>query len=110
MDEKVYWIWLQQALKYGSHKVRVINLLYGSVKDFHDAGEREWRLCGWFNNKEIDALNFFNIKRANTIVTMCNELGFDVLTLSDENYPEPAQKHFQPSLRIVHKRKTPENR
>lgn len=88
MNEKVYWIWLQQALKYGSHKVRIIRHYYKNIKDFHSAGEREWRLCGCFSNREIESLNNFTLEQAQMIEKRACELGYEILTLSDENYPE----------------------
>ena len=71
MDEKVYWIWLQQALKYGNYKVKNIRDFYDSMKDFYNDGERNWRLCGIFNNSDIELLNSCSIEDARIIFEKC---------------------------------------
>ncbi len=88
MDEKIYWIWLQQALRYGSHKVKIIKHYYKNIKDFHNAGEREWRLCGCFSNREIESLLSFTLEKSELIKNKSLELGYEILTLADKEYPE----------------------
>lgn len=88
MNNKIYWIWLQNALKYGSHKVRAINLLYEDIRKFYNAGEREWRLCGCFTNKEISSLLGSTVQKAIVILDRSVSLGYQIITLDDKEYPE----------------------
>ncbi len=86
-DDKLYWIWLQQALDYGSRKVSAVRDFYNSIKDFFEAGEKEWRLSGLFNNKEINSLCSTHLRTAYDILENCNRLSYQVLTFKDSEYP-----------------------
>lgn len=88
MDEKVYWIWLQEALRYGSHKVKIIKHYYKSIKDFYDAGEREWHICGCFTKRELESFTGFTLAQAQSVEKRACELGYEILTLTDKDYPE----------------------
>lgn len=96
MDDRVYWIWLQQVLKYGSNKIRTINLIYDSVEDFYAAGPSNWKLCGCFTPKEIDVMKNTNIEKAYSIIDRCCQLGQDIIVMSDERYPERLKQIANP--------------
>ena len=87
MDNVVYWVWLQQALRQGSCKVKIINHFYKNIKDFYDGKEREWRLCGCFTNKEICDLCASSYEEAEKTVKLSEKLGYKIVTISDEEYP-----------------------
>lgn len=87
MDNTVYWIWLQQALKPGSSKVKIINHFYKNIKDFYDGKEREWRLCGCFTNKEISALCDSSLEEAEKTFILSQNLGYKIICICDEEYP-----------------------
>lgn len=87
MDNTVYWIWLQQALKPGSSKVKIINHFYKNTKDFYDGKEREWRLCGCFTNKEISALCDSSLEEAEKTFRLSQNLGYKIICICDEEYP-----------------------
>ena len=89
IDKRVYWIWLQQALKYGNYKIKNICDIYkNDIESFFKDGERNWRLCGFFTNNDIHALNSSSISEAQSIFDQCYRLSYDVVTPSDELYPE----------------------
>ena len=88
IDNAIYWIWLQQVLKYGSHKIRTVNLMYNDIKDFYNAGVNEWILCGCFTKKELNNLNSIKIEDVKIIVDKCKMLGYDIICYSDKKYPE----------------------
>ncbi len=96
MDEKIYWIWLQEALRYGSHKAKTVKHYYKSIKDFYNAGEREWRLCGCFSNREIGSLNNITLEKAQRIFEKSNNLGYKILTLSGKEYPKLLENIVNP--------------
>ena len=96
MNNKIYWIWLQNALKYGNHKVRVINLLYDNIQEFYSAGEKEWRLCGCFTNKEISSLLGSTIQKAAIVLDRSITLGYQIITLDDKEYPQKLKNIANP--------------
>lgn len=83
-----YWIWLQNSLKYGNNKVRTVRLLYNNIKDFYNAGEMGWRLCGCFTIKEIENLKNNTLEAAESIIEKCIKLNYDIITLDSEFYPK----------------------
>ena len=87
MDNTVYWVWLQQAIKQGSSKAKIINHFYENIKDFYDGKERELRLCGCFTNKEISALCESSLEEAEKTVRLSRNLGYKIVCICDEEYP-----------------------
>lgn len=88
MDERVYWIWLSEALYPGSRKIKEIYKAYKSAKKFYEMGEMEWRLFGMLTQKEINRLIDYDISEAEEILNKCAFLGIDIITLSEDLYPQ----------------------
>jgi len=88
MIEKIYCIWLQQALNYGNYKVKFIRQRYKKIEDFYNEREYGWRLCGCFTNNEIDALKTTSLGEGFKIFEECRRLGYRVITISDNDYPK----------------------
>lgn len=86
-DNIVYWVWLQQALKYKNQKIKYIINLYKDLERFYVSGEKEWRLAGVFNDKDIDDLKNFNLDEAKKIIEKCEKMGCEVIALDDEQFP-----------------------
>lgn len=98
MDEKIYWIWLQQALKYGNHKAKDILDFYDSIEEFYRSGEYGWRLCGFFSNSEINSMSSTSLEIAKDIYFKCQNLGYEILTLSDKNYSKLLYRITNPPI------------
>ena len=107
MDDRVYWIWLQQVLKYGSNKIRTINLIYDSAEDFYNSSELEWKMCGCFTPKEIENMSKYDISQAESILDKCVSLGYEVITIKDPRYPERLKNIFNPPCVLYVKGKLP---
>ena len=87
MNELIYSIWLQQALKYGNSKAQTISRIYESALEFYRAGEHDWRLCGCFSNREINNFKSTSLESAAAILERSKNLGFSIITIFDKNYP-----------------------
>lgn len=88
MNEKsVYWIWIQQALKYNNLKIKYVKKLYKDIEQFYIRGENEWRLLGIFTNKDIENLKSTGLEKAKIILNNCRKIGCEVVTLDDERFP-----------------------
>lgn len=88
MNEKaVYWIWLQQALRYNNLKIKYIMKLCKDIEKFYVLGENEWRLTGIFTNKDIGNLKNMSLEKAKIILDNCRQIGCDVLTIDDNRFP-----------------------
>ena len=88
MNEKIYWIWLQQALGI-SPSIRTDEILsyFGSAKALYFAGENEWRISGVFTPKQISRLMNQDLSKAQNIFDTCVKNNWQMVTPNDGNYP-----------------------
>lgn len=87
MHEK-YWIWLTNALGYNTPKQKRVFELYENIRNFYEGGEKEWRFCGIFTEREIESLKRTSLNASQKILSRCMELGYSVLTFDSAEYPE----------------------
>ena len=92
----IYWIWLQQALKHGNNRIENVRTSYDDIKEFYSAGEMGWRLCGCFTNSQIYSMSSFTLEEAEIILKKSYNLGYDVISIEDERYPELLQNIQNP--------------
>ena len=83
-----HWIALSQALGYDNPKIKQIAKTYPDVSAFLQGGEREWRLCGFLSALDLEKLAALDEKLADRILDRCAELGYSVISIDDETYPE----------------------
>ena len=88
MNDKLYWIWLQQTLGI-SVSVRTDEIVsyFGSARALYFAGETEWRLSGIFTPKQIAKLNNQDLTKAKNILETCVKNNWQTVTPDDGNYP-----------------------
>ena len=55
MNDKVYWVWLQQALGYGVNVDEIIGH-FGNAKNIYEATPVERALSGAFTKKQLEKL------------------------------------------------------
>lgn len=91
-----YWIWLQQSLGYGSHKINVIRRFYSSIVDFYNAGKHDWERCGCFTKRELEKLYENTLDETEEIIDRCELLGYNILTPDSEDYPIQLKEIYDP--------------
>ena len=91
-----YWIWLTLATGFNSPKQKRIYEAYDSILDFYNGGIYEWRLCGIFSEKELDALQNTKLADAENIIRECKRLSYDLLCIDDEAYPQKLRSIYSP--------------
>lgn len=88
MNDKIYWIWLQQALGISSSiRTDEIFSYYGSAKALYFAGENEWRLSGVFSPKQVSKLLNQDLSKAQNILDICAKNNWQTVTPNDGDYP-----------------------
>lgn len=83
-----YFIWLTMGLGFASPKILRLFSLYTDIKELYDGGERELRFCGIFTENEIAKLLKTDISKADVILEKIRELGYDVIDISEDSYPQ----------------------
>ena len=59
MDNRVYWIWLQNAFDAGSPKPVQLVRRIGSAEKLYQGGTRLWSSFSFVSDKELAALNAY---------------------------------------------------
>lgn len=96
MESIVYDVWLSQALPYGSAKIKIVKEMYGSIDNFYQGGEYEWRLCGHFTSKDILKLKNESLDSAKQNVSLAYKLGYKIIPLFDKDYPKLLEEIYNP--------------
>ena len=91
-----YFIRLSLALGYSTPKCKALLSIYPDIADFFNGGEREWRLSGVLNAKDIAALENTPIEKAYEVIARCNELGISIISLDDPGYPAKLKDIYDP--------------
>lgn len=63
MDNRVYWIWLQNAFGAGSPKPVQLVRRIGSAEKLYQSGTRLWSSFSFVSDKELAALNAYGADR-----------------------------------------------
>ena len=87
-ENALYWIWITNSLGYNNIKVKRLYELYDDIKLFYSGGIREWRFCGIFTENELRKLEKETLNKAEVIIEKCKKLGYSIISIDDEQYPE----------------------
>lgn len=87
MNDKAYWIWLQQALGY-SVRVDEIVGTFGHAKRVYEATNEERARSGAFTSSQLTKLRNTPLNVVDDIIESCRECRCRVLTPDDERYPK----------------------
>lgn len=86
MDDLVYWVWLQNAIGFGSVKVRSILSRFTDLSNFYREGVHFWTSLSLFSQKELSKL-CLPLENFSRIVDKCNHLRYSIITLFSNYYP-----------------------
>ncbi len=87
-DQTKYYIWLTLGIGIGSNKAIRVLAMYEDAKELYDDRDVELRFCGFFTKEEVNKLMNTDISEAEKIIEKCNELGYDIIDISEERYPQ----------------------
>lgn len=97
MDNRVYWIWLQQGFGEGSAKpFQLHSRVPGGVKAFYEGGPALWNTMEMISDKEARSLHSFSLSEAEALLQYCLTIGWQVITPECEKYPEALRNIFDP--------------
>lgn len=89
VDERVYWIWAQQAFKPGSRMpMRLAGQFPGGLCEFYEGGPRLWNSRRDLKDSETAVLRDFSLTEAEARLEYAQKVGWQVLTPQSSAYPE----------------------
>ena len=97
IDDVFYWIWMQNALGFGSVKVKTVLSRFHSVIDFYEAGLDFWVSLSTFSKKELIRLSE-PVEHFAEIYDRCKMLGYTIVTLESGEYPSLLKHINNPPL------------
>lgn len=90
MDNRAYWIWMQQAFGAGSPLPwRIHRSVPGGVEAFYQGGPRCGIPWGASGARRPQALFSFSLEEAQAQLEHALKVGWEVLTPACEEYPRP---------------------
>ena len=103
-----YWIWL--STRTGVSKPRRLELLrrFGSVQDIYHAGDDMLEDMEDLSEAERKALSDKDLKDAENILNECYELGIQLLTWQDAQYPERLRTIHDAPVLLYYKGRLPD--
>lgn len=87
MNNNRYWIWLSLVVGFDSKKIKILYNAYDDISQFYNGKEFEWRFFGRFTEKEISKMLSTPIEEADKIIRRCDELGYQIVAIDNERYP-----------------------
>ena len=89
LDNRAYWLWLQQGLGAGSRKLQPFLKRFGSPRLCFEAGIEAWRQWEKFSQKELERLVFYTPSYGDALLRYAQALDETVLTPEQWGYPRP---------------------
>ncbi len=109
VDERAYWIWLQQAFPPGSRKPFRLNSFYaGGVQEFYEGGARLWNGRRDLTDKETAALRDFSLSQAEARLEYAEKVHWSVIAPGCGNYPELLANIPDPPAVLYYKGELPD--
>jgi len=101
--DKLFWIWLAEALGCASKDFRRLISLYESPYELFHAEDAEIERIENLPKRTIRALTDKSLTRATEIFDRCEQLGIDVLPYGTPNYPEAFYDLKNPPILLYYK-------
>ena len=87
MSNPLYAVWLQQCIGYNCHKLKEMLEFFGSAEEIYSASSYERRESGFFTPNQIKRFSSYTLEDACVIIDKCDKLGYGILSIEDDDYP-----------------------
>ena len=108
MDERVYWIWMQNAFGAGSAKPMQLVRRMGSAEACFRGGIGLWSSFSFISDKELAALSAYGAQEAEAALEYCLRLGQQVFTPDTPGYPALLREIYNPPAALYVRGALPE--
>ena len=97
MNKTLCYIWLNLKDIPSDKKLKLINE-FGSIERVYFASAAEYRDCGFLSSENIVLLSAKDLSFAENDFKRCKELGINIITFGDNNYPDSLTRISDPPL------------
>lgn len=102
MNDKIYWIWLQQVLGFGAKTDEII-ATFTSAKEIYEASHEERYFTGVFTKRQLEKLASTSLDGAKKIMEDCEKCNCGILTPDDEFFPSELIKIRETPIVLYYK-------
>lgn len=95
MKNARYLIWLQLTVGVGK-AIKPILDYFGSAENLYNSNYLQRKVSPNVTDKMLDAMESTPIEKADEIIAVCKQNGWDIITVDDENYPNKLKEIFDP--------------
>ncbi|MEG0894353.1 MAG: DNA-processing protein DprA [Oscillospiraceae bacterium] len=96
--EKLYYIWLSLVFPNGSDKPNEIVMRFPSVEEFYNLSKDEMFKLPFLTAKDIISIKATSLERAKLVLKDCQDMGIEVVTYQDEEYPQRLKLIYGPPV------------
>ena len=96
MSELKYWLWLSSLAGVRARTKRLLLELFGGVREIYFAPRGSFASISGLTEQECAALENKSFDRAYRIMRSCDELGVDIKTIQDADYPRRLAAIYDP--------------
>lgn len=87
-DNTVYWLWLQRKLGIPTRQLSAVLDMDGGAREIYEStNDRLWK-SGRFSVQSLNSLGDRDLSPDEKVLQSCRELGYDILTPDQPEYPE----------------------
>jgi len=107
MSSLKYWLWLARHFRNSQSQAKALLEHFGSPEKIYTATTNDYLEVENIKAKEINLLLDKNFDEANKIQASCVEIGCQIITLNDSNYPERLRNIYDPPIVLYVKGQLP---
>ncbi len=104
----VYWMWLADALGYGSTKTDSVLNAFGSAKNIYLASADDLIKKTSLNKYELKRLSDKSLTKQQKNIELCKSLGINILTYDNVKFPNSLKNIQGPPLCLYYKGELPD--
>lgn len=98
MSELKYWLWLSSLTGVRPRVKRLVLEHYGGVREAYFAPRGDYAALGGLTEQECAALENKSFDEAYRIIESCEQLGVDIRTIQDADYPRRLAAIYDPPV------------
>lgn len=102
-----HWIWLSTRKGIGTRGRAALLQLYGTAEHIYGLRESDYLHTEGFERRWLEGLNDKSLEQARRILVECDNLGIELLTYADEEYPNRLKNIPDPPALLYYKGKLP---